>query len=296
MLYRLHTDSNTDSERLDQYLAGQLEDLSIEKVKKITALGGVHINGRRVRKCDIEVQPEQKIEIHIDGNPLTPYRISEADVLYQDKHIIVLNKPCGIDTQPTMARYQGTLYEALQLWLGRNRKFGRKLEIGMAQRLDRDTSGIIIFSIHPHSHKGLTEQIQGRMVTKKYLALVEGHLSESQAEFHSFLAKSRSKNRMVIVEHGGKEAITRYEVQKQYTHCSLVLAQLVTGRMHQIRAHFAEAGHPLIGDTKYGGAQQIESHSFSRQCLHSHILELKHPVTKELLNFVVPLPEDMWLQ
>lgn len=293
MIHRIETDSGDSGQRLDQFLQARIPELSRTKIRKIIDLGGVHIAGRRVRKCGLAVSANQQIEMHLDQGSLDPYRISNKDILFQDNYLLVLNKPMGVDTQPTKARYKGTLYEALQIWLQRDRRFGRKLEIGMVQRLDRDTSGVIVFSIHPRSHKGLTEQIHNRTARKTYLALVRGELSPPEGVYHSFLARDTCGYRVKSVESEGKEAITHYRTLHTLGGASLVEARLVTGRMHQIRAHFSEDGHPLLGDTRYGGPFHFEGRDYPRQCLHSWKLELDHPISGQPLLFTAAVPTDM---
>lgn len=293
MIHRLETESDDNGLRLDQLLQNRIPELSRTKIRKIIDLGGVHIAGRRARKCGLEVPANQQIELHLDHRPLDPYRICEEDILFQDNYLLVLNKPAGVETQPTKARYKGTLYEALQIWLKRDRRFGRKLEIGMVQRLDRDTSGVIAFSIHPRSHKGLSQQIHDRTAQKTYLALVSGELSPPEGVYHSFLARERSGYRVKSVEKGGKEAITQYRTRQTLNGASLVEVKLVTGRMHQIRAHFSENGHPLLGDTRYGGPVIFDGRDYPRQCLHSWKLELHHPIGGQPLRFTAAVPAEM---
>ncbi len=297
MVYRFHTSEEDRGRRLDQFLPQQAPDISRVHWKKVIDLGGVHVDGRRNRKCGYTLPVDVKVEAYLDDGPLDPFRLEESHILFQDKHLIAINKPAGVETQPTPARYKGTLFEALQLWLGRDRKFGRKLEIGMAQRLDRDTSGVIVFSIHPLSHKGLTEQMTGRDLQKVYLALVEGCPEPPEGEYRSLLAKDRRTNRMKSVLQGGKEAITRYSVRYSVQGVSLVEVDLITGRTHQIRAHFAEAGCPLTGDVRYGGRNEIRGRRFCRQGLHSWKLSLLHPVHQSPLELTAPLPADLvWIQ
>jgi len=293
MLYRFHIEAKDHGQRLDIFLQSKLTELSRTMLRKIIELGGVHLQGRRVRKCSISLVAGQRLEVHLDQAPLIPFRLDSAQIIYQDKYLIAINKPAGIETQPTPARYKGTLYEAIQVWLGRDRRFGRKLEIGMAQRLDRDTSGVIVFSIHPQSHKALTDQMQNRLAKKRYLALITGSPDPPEGTFHSYLAKERKSNQVRSVSRGGKEAITRYRIVRSEGGLSLAEIDLVTGRMHQIRAHFAEAGHPLLGDKRYGGTQKYGGLTFNRQCLHSSILRLTHPVSGEMLQFKAEIPEDM---
>ncbi len=293
MLFRFTTAAGDEDIRLDKFLQSRLPDFSRTSIRKIIDIGGVHLSGRRTRKAGFILREGQLVELHRDRQPLDIYRISKEDVIFQDDYIIVLNKSAGIDTQPTPARYMGTLYEALQVWLQRDRRFGRKLEIGMAQRLDRDTSGVILFSIHPRSHKGISEQIFSRTARKQYLAMVSGAPRAARGTFRSYLARERKSNRMKSVPEGGKEAITHYRVIAATGECSLVSVELETGRTHQIRVHFAEAGHPLIGDSLYGGRANSEGMKFASQCLHSWKLEIEHPVHNRTMTFSAPPPETM---
>lgn len=282
--------------RLDQFLAEHSPDLSRTLIRKIIDIGGVQIDGRRVRKAGTTLSEGWRIEMHRDRGALEPFRIADAHVLFQDNYLIVLNKPAGIETQPTPARYKGTLFEALQVWLKRDRRFGRRLEIGMAQRLDRDTSGVIAFSIHPQAHKSLTDQLQSRSAKKSYLALVEGRPEPETGSYVSNLTRDRYSNRVKSVERGGKKAITNYRVLKTIEiprQISLIELDLITGRTHQIRAHLSEAGHPLLGDIRYGGCSRLGDRQFSRHCLHSHRLELSHPLSAKVVSFSAKLPEEM---
>jgi len=294
MVKNFTTTAADKGKRLDQFLQENCADISRTKLRKIIDLGGVHVGGRRQRKCGATLGGGTAVELHIDNGPLEPFRITEQDVLFQDDHLIVLNKPAGVETQPTPARYKGTLYEALQIWLGRDTRFGRKLQIGMVQRLDRETSGVIVFSIHPVSHKGLSDQFQQRTIAKYYLAAVAGVPSPEEGEIISSLSKDRRTGLMHSVAKGGKQAITRYKVLKTHgNEASLVEIDLKTGRTHQIRTHMAEAGHPLLGDTRYGGPTSIAGHPCKRHYLHSQTLDLLHPVTHARLCCTAPLPADM---
>ena len=296
MVKRYLTATADKGRRLDQFLAERSPDLSRTLVRKIIDVGGVHINGRRVRKAGMILDEALQIELHRDRGALDPFRLREDLVLCQDDYLIVVNKPAGIETQPTPARYKGTLFEALQVWLNRDRRFGRRLEIGMVQRLDRDTSGVIAFSIHPRAHKSLSTQFQSRGATKIYLALVVGKPEPSVGRYVSNLIRDRYSNRMKSTSRGGKEAVTDYRVVSTRAvpdPISLVEVELVTGRTHQIRAHLSEAGHPLVGDIRYGGPEQVGERSFSAHCLHSHRLEVNHPASDTPLSFLAELPAVM---
>ncbi|MEA3465405.1 MAG: RluA family pseudouridine synthase [Thermodesulfobacteriota bacterium] len=279
-------------DRLDQELSDHCPELSRTLSRKLIDVGGVHLNGRRVRKCSLSTKAGDNVEIFIDGFPLKHYRIREQDVILQDDYIIVINKPPLIESQPTPARYKGTLYEALLLWLQNPYRPHHKPTIGMVQRLDRDTSGVMIFSSHCRSHKALTASFTQREAKKKYLALISGHLLHSDGEFSSTLARNRATNKMKSVEKGGKLAITRFRCIHQFETCTLVEVDIPTGRMHQIRVHFSEAGHPLVGDVRYGYLPSTVGAPVHRTMLHSWTLECSHPVTKKTLCVSAPVAYD----
>ena len=291
-LFRLRSNKAAGGQRLDQWLSSMIEGLSRSEAKRIIDIGGVQIDGRRVRSCSVSMDEGRRLEVHTDGASLEPFRLEEAHILFRDKYLLVLNKPAGIETQPTPARYKGTLYEALLHLLGP--VSGRKKpELGMVQRLDRGTSGLMVFSLHKKAHRGLSQIFLEHRVEKRYLALVESAPVPEQGEIRSLLARSRRLNRSLSVEKGGKEAITRYRTRCATPEGALVEVELLTGRSHQIRAHLSEIGAPLLGDTLYGGPQQVAGLVLERPLLHAWTLGFQHPVTGETLKFELPLPADM---
>ena len=291
-IYRLIVEPVDAGQRLDQYLASNCPDLSRTAAKKVIDLGGVHLDGRRIRGCSRLVRVGEKIEVYLDHLPLEPYRISAKEVIYQDSYLIVLNKPASVDTQPTHARFKGTVYEALQFYLQDTFRPRLKPELGMVQRLDRGTSGLMVFSTHLKAHKNLTQIFVEHQVQKRYLALVAGVPNPAEGEIRSFLARSRKQNRVSSVEKGGKEAITRYRLAENYTDAALLDIELVTGRSHQIRVHMSEHGWPLLGDTLYGGPGNWCERELASPLLHAAKLAFRHPVTNELLEFSCDLPSD----
>ena len=288
----IRLDLSVAGDRLDQVISDQCPELSRTLSRKLIDVGGVHLNGRRVRKCSLLTKLGDSIEIFIDGFALKYFRLSQQDIVFQDDYIIVINKPPLIESQPTPARYKGTLYEALLLWLHNPYRPHDKPTLGMVQRLDRDTSGVMIFSIHARAHKALTSSFTQREAKKKYLALVCGHLSQDEGEFSSLLAKNRATNKMKSVEKGGKLAITCFRKIHQFDNCTLVEIHIPTGRMHQIRVHFSEAGHPLVGDIRYGYLPSTIDVPVCRAMLHSWSLECLHPVTKKTLCFQASIATD----
>lgn len=292
-IYRLVVAPPGQGMRLDQFLSGEIGDLSRGRIRKIIDLGGVHVDGRRVGRCSHAVKSGQRLEVYLDGRPLDIPELVEGDVLFHDPYLLAINKPAGMEFQPTHARYKGTVYESVLRYLRKNVSGGASASLGMVQRLDRDTSGVAIFSIHRRSHGGLTAIFAERKVRKKYLALVTGHPPGPAGEFRSLLARQRSTNRMKSVARGGREAITRYRVIEEFACASLVDIEIPTGRSHQIRVHFSEAGHALLGDRIYGGAASLKGQALPRQMLHAAALDFAHPVSGEALSIVAPLPDDM---
>lgn len=278
--------------RLDQALPRQCPGLSRTQARKIIDIGGVHVAGRRVRSCSRSVKCGEEIAVYCDGLPLEPFIVTAADILYRDNDIIALDKPAGIETQPTPARYQGTLYAALSLYLFDPFRPLSQPSIGMVQRLDRDTSGVILFSISSRAHKPLTTAITTRALDKTYLALVAGVVPAGAHEIRSSLARSHRDNCVRSVEKGGKEAVTCYRLLEACDAFSFIEVKPVTGRMHQIRAHLSEAGFPLLGDKRYKGPQQLGDIPIQRHMLHALSLEFHHPLTRRSMLITAPLPDD----
>lgn len=287
-----HTNKHTE-QRLDLILANEIADLSRSKAKKIIDIGGVHINGRRSRSCSASLHDGDLIEVYLDHLPLDPFRLTEKHIVFQDKYLIVIDKPALVDTQPTHARFKGTLYEALRWYLQTPFNVHQKCDIGMVQRLDRGTSGLITFSLHPQSHKGMTQAFVQHSINKQYLALVSGCPENESGEIRSLLARSRQSNKVKSVAKGGKEAITQYRVVEKFNNYSLVSIAILTGRSHQIRVHMSEHGCPLLGDTLYGGLNQLAGFVFDRPLLHACELSFTHPVSRVRLSFESVLPADM---
>lgn len=291
--YRLLPDATAAGLRLDHYVPSQVAELSRTFLRKIVDMGGVHVGGRRVRKCSTPMRCGELVEIYLDGLPLEIFSLSPQQVLFQDRFLLVVNKPAGVETQPTPARYKGTLYEALLRHLHDPYRPLAQPELGMVQRLDRETSGVMVFSIHAKAHRALTSAFTGRQVGKTYLALVQGRPDALSGEIRSQLGRSRHGNKMLSVQHGGKEAITRYRLLEAFAEASLIELELLTGRSHQIRVHCSEQGFPLLGDSLYGGPGHWLQQEIPRQMLHAASLCLTHPVTGAALELQAPLPEDM---
>lgn len=291
-VFRLTVDPQNHGERLDRFLAGAMSGFSRGQIRRIIDIGGVHLDGSRQRRCGQVLNAGSAIEVFLDDGG-EPFVLDESLVLFRDGYLIAINKPAGVATQPTPARYKGTLYEALLNYLSNPNRPLDKPGLGMVQRLDRDTSGLLVFSIHPKAHGPLTRQFAEGQVTKRYLAMVRGGLAEPVGEFRSTIARKHSSNLMTSVARGGKLAITRYRVLASWGDADLVAVEIPTGRSHQIRLHFSEAGHPLLGDARYGGPSSWRDAPVPRQMLHAWQMQLRHPVTQRVLTLTAPLPEDL---
>lgn len=292
-VFRISVDPDCNGMRLDQFLAQALPDFSRTFARKIIDLGGVHLDGRRMRRSSVSVAAGASLEVFLDDQDLQVFTLTDEHILYRDNYLLVINKPAGINSQPTPARYKGTLYEALLRMLESPYAKGQKPSLGMVQRLDRDTSGVMVFSIHTRAHQPLSKIFADRGVQKIYLAMIEGTMDKPQGEFRSMLARQHRTNLMKSVEKGGKEALTRYRVIESFGDATLVEVEIPTGRSHQIRVHFSEAGHPLLGDTRYGGAASWRGIPVARQMLHAWKLQMKHPVSRESVAFEAPYPSDL---
>lgn len=293
MVFRFVPEPGEEGMRLDLFVAGRSDRFSRTLLRKVVELGGVHVGGRRIRRASHPVRQGETVEVFLDELPLEPWSLTEEAVLLRDGFLLAVNKPAGVETQPTPARYKGTLYEAALRFLQDPFRPREKPSLGMAQRLDRDTSGVMVFSTHPRAHKGLTALFAGRAARKTYLALLSGVPTERAGEIRSLLGRQRATNRVRSVARGGREAITRYRVLESFAGSCLVEVEILTGRSHQIRAHLSEQGHPLLGDCRYGGPALFGEAAIARQMLHAWRLSFSHPVTGAPVDLEAPLPADM---
>ncbi|TWH49064.1 RluA family pseudouridine synthase [Sporomusa sp. KB1] len=279
--------------RLDVLLAGRFGELSRSHLQKLIADGLITVNGKQA-KANYKTQandtitvtiPEAKpVEILAENIPL--------DVLYEDKDIIVINKPRGMVVHPAVGNYQGTLVNALLDHCQDLSGINGEIRPGIVHRLDKDTSGVMVAAKNDHAHLTLAEQIKTRTASRKYLAIVHGNIAEEQGIINAPLGRhSADRKKMAVTFSNSKEAITRFRVIERFINFTLVECKLQTGRTHQIRVHMQYIGHPVVGDPKYG--PEKKQFAIKGQALHSAELSLKHPITGEDMLFTAPLPADM---
>ncbi len=286
--------------RLDQALAQLLPEHSRARLQGWIKAGDIHIDQQpasqrlRVRGGEtVEISADYQVENHATAENIP------LNILYQDKHLLVLNKPPGLVVHPGAGNPEHTLLNAL---LHHDPSLQAVPRAGIIQRLDKDTSGIMVVARTPESHTFLVSEMQARHIRREYQAIVSGVMTAG-GTVDQPLGRHRHKRTQMAVTASGKPAITHYRIIRKFRAHTHVRIQLETGRTHQIRVHMAWLKYPIVGDPVYGGrahlpkqasAQLIQAlRSFPRQALHACALELQHPATAEPLAFEAPLPADM---
>lgn len=291
--------------RLDQYLSNIKPEFSRTQIVRWIKTGNVLVNAKKV-KASYRVEEGDKI--FIDPPPmvashLEPENIS-LDILFEDHDLVVINKSSNMVVHPGAGHRSGTLTHALLAHCGQLSSIGGVERPGIVHRLDKGTSGVILVAKNDVTHRALAAQFKAHAVKKIYLALVYGKLKTGRGKIQSLLARSpRHRKKFSTHATRGKKAVTDYEVINEFTGLSLVEVALQTGRTHQIRVHFTEMGHGLVGDPLYGNHdkrwQQFKNATLKNQLgklthplLHARCLEFTHPGSLKRLVFEAPLPED----
>jgi RluA family pseudouridine synthase len=298
-----------DSFRLDDFLAKLLppalgEDLSKAKIRKLIIAGAVYLNRKRVRIASKQLIANASIEVYVDLSKLKndavstkdiAFTMSEKRILFEDEFIIAVDKAPGIPTQATIDEARNNLYESLKAFLAKRDK-NNDPYLGIHQRLDRDTSGVILFTKDPLANKGLAQAFTEHQVLKTYQAIVsfsKNILPLKEWTVKNYLGRVRvnkgKQTKYISVNQGGDFAHTDFSVLESFNDTLLVEARPKTGRTHQIRVHLSENGMPIIGDTLYGGKVL---NNITRMMLHACRLTLPHPITGKELTIVSQLPED----
>lgn len=208
------------------------------------------------------------------------------NIIYEDDYLLVLNKPAGIAIHPSILHFDNSLSNGVKFYFD---KLGLKKKIRIVNRLDRNTSGIVIFAKNEYIQECLIKQMKTKELKKEYLAIAKGILEPKSDTLNFPIARKEGSIIERTVSSAGDSAITHYKVLKEFNNLSLVHIILETGRTHQIRVHFSYIGHPILGDTLYGSPSKL----INRQALHSYKLTFIHPVTKKVLSLEAPLPNDI---
>lgn len=208
------------------------------------------------------------------------------NIIYEDDYLLVLNKPANIAIHPSILHFDNSLSNGVKFYFD---KLGLKKKIRIVNRLDRNTSGIVVFAKNEYIQECLIKQMKTKELKKEYLAIAKGILESKSGTLNFPIARKEGSIIERTVSSDGDSAITHYDVVKEFNNLSLVHIVLETGRTHQIRVHFSYIGHPILGDTLYGSPSKL----INRQALHSYKLTFIHPVTKKVVSLEAPLPNDI---
>lgn len=288
------------SGRLDVYLKQFLPDVSRGTIQRLIERGCVRVNGEATKPTHapragetVTVEwPEPEVSpVEAEAIPL--------DILFEDEHLVVINKPAGLAVHPSAGHERHTVVNALLHHChGSLSGIGGVSRPGIVHRLDLDTSGCLVAAKHDAAHEGLSRQFAARTVQKTYLAIACGEFSLSAASIRAAISRHPShRKRMAVTEGRGREALTSYTVLERLRGATLLEVALHTGRTHQIRVHFQHIGHPLVGDQVYGRRQNARLKSelgaeAPRQMLHARELAFAHPITDRWMKLSAPEPAD----
>lgn len=313
-------------QRLDQYLTTQLEGVSRSRVQMLMDQGDVLVNGKS-GKASLKLRGGERIDITGEPRPAPLKATAEdipLDVIFEDANLAVVNKPAGMMVhagagQNEDERNRGTLVNALLFRFKKLSSTGGDLRPGIVHRLDKDTSGLIVVAKNDRTHAALGEMFSSRRMKKTYVALVQGSVERAKGTINAAVGRDPvNRTRMTVrPTENSRTAISHYEVVRRiasrFGKFTLVRVRIETGRTHQIRVHMASIGHPVVGDTRYGGAGQLtdqvaaqaapskaarrniapEKLRLGRNFLHAAELEFTHPITGKLLELKAPLPEEL---
>jgi 23S rRNA pseudouridine1911/1915/1917 synthase len=290
--------------RLDRALAAALPTISRERLKALISSGGVRDeSGIAVRDPAAKAKPGVAYEVHVPA-PRPAHNEAQdiaLDIVYEDEHLIVVDKPAGMVVHPAAGNFDGTLVNALlHHCAGRLSGIGGVARPGIVHRIDKDTSGLLVAAKTDVAHEGLAGQFARHSIDRRYLAIVSGIPRPPTGTVDAPLARSAAnRQKMAIVkESRGKRAVTYYRLVTPLRDAALVECRLETGRTHQVRVHMSSIGHPLLGDPVYGRSkiahrELLNRLDFRRQALHAAQLGFMHPVLKENLSFKSAVPSDM---
>lgn len=290
--------------RLDKVLADATE-LSRERIKALISAGDVEIDGKAASSASGKVQVGSSFLIHIPppDNPQAVPQDIPITVVYEDEHLIVVDKPAGMVVHPAAGNPDGTLVNALlHHCRGQLSGIGGVARPGIVHRIDKDTSGLLVVAKSDKAHEGLAKQFADHSIERRYLAVCNGHPNPPAGTISARLGRSDANRKKMAVlpddSSRGKHAVTHYREVERLRHCSLVECRLETGRTHQVRVHLASIGHALLGDPVYGRPNAqirpvLKELGFERQALHAASLGFEHPVDGNFLRFDSELPADM---
>jgi 23S rRNA pseudouridine1911/1915/1917 synthase len=288
---------HADGWRLDRALADAAPTLSRERLKVLINAGQVSRDGLPVRDPAKRAAAGDVFAVTVPV-PTLPHNEAQdipLTVVFEDEHLIVIDKPAGLVVHPAAGNLDGTLVNALLHHCGGSLSgIGGVARPGIVHRIDKDTSGLMIAAKTDRAHEGLAKQFAAHTIDRRYLAITRGKPRPPAGTVDKPLARSPANRQKIAVVAGGKRAVTHYRTVQPLHGAALVECRLETGRTHQVRVHMASLGHPLIGDPAYGGKHPVADRiGFRRQALHAARLGFNHPVTGATQMFESAMPADM---
>lgn len=311
--FRFVADKGQALLRVDKFLVSRLEKSSRNRIQQAADAGCIIVNGKAV-KSNYRVKPLDVVSVVMDRPRYELEIIPEdipLDIVYEDEHLLVVNKPAGLVVHPGHGNYSGTLVNALAYHFKDNPDYDvNDPRMGLVHRIDKDTSGLLVVAKTPDAKTALGKQFFNKTTQREYVAVVWGVPTEPKGRIEGNIGRSpKDRLQMAVFPDGdqGKHAVTHYEVVEPLQHVAVVKCVLETGRTHQIRVHMKHIGHPLFNDSRYGGDQilrgvnsgkyrQFIDNCFStcpRQALHARTLGFVHPATGENMFFTAPIPSDI---
>jgi 23S rRNA pseudouridine1911/1915/1917 synthase len=287
--------------RLDIFIAHYEPQISRNRIQNLIKEGQALVNGN-LEKPGYKVKLDERVTLDLPERPVRQVLPEPLPlyVIYEDPHMIVLNKPAGLVVHPAPGNYTGTLVNALLYHYGSLPSLGSRTDAdareraGIVHRLDKDTSGVMVVARTHEALRSLSAQFRNRVVQKRYLALVAGVIKKGSGTIEVGLGRHVKERKKISVHtHHARDAVTLFTVKERFKSATLVEVEIKTGRTHQIRVHMAHIGHPVLGDRVYGGSAVVRSSQAARQMLHAETLSLLHPDTGTPLSFTAPPPPDM---
>lgn len=293
--YEFQITEKDAKKRLDEFLFGRFFHLSKMFLRETLKNGKCEVNGT-LENLGYKLRENDFIELELDFGErqiIEPENIP-VEIVYEDQEFLVVNKPAGMLVHPTVKVRKGTLLNALTHYLNeenlqneeRNELNFSFARAGLVHRLDKQTSGLMVVAKNARSHRILADHFKRKIVEKKYLAVVEGVIEKDEGEINAPIGRF-AEERVWNIKADGKSAKTRFWVKERFSDSTLLDLEPVTGRTNQLRIHLAHIGHPILGDTKYGGRE------FERLCLHAYKLSFWHPNGNRRMEFEIGLPEQI---
>ena len=289
---QIEVTTETD-ERLDAYLSEMFENISRSRFSKMIKSGDVLVNGKS-EKASYKVTFGDKIEFEIKEDEkinILPQNLS-LDIVYEDENMLVVNKPSGMLTHPTIQETENTLVNALLYYCKDNLSdLNGDFRRGIVHRLDRNTSGLLMIAKNNKTHEYLAQEIKNRNITKKYLAVVKGNIKDDFGIINQPVGRNPKNPLKMCVTDDGKPSLTEYKVLERFKECTYVELNLKTGRTHQIRVHMSYIKHPVLNDSLYGGTGlNIKT---QEQVLQSYKLEFAKPFSSDIIDLQIPPDEKI---